>query len=599
MLTAQKCLEIARKRGEANQDINRVYRMLKCKELYLIAYGKLSPNQGALTPGTDPEDTIDGMSIQRIDAIIDKLDKGCYEWKPSRRTYIDKKNSTKKRPLGMPSWSDKLLQEVMRMILDAYYEPQFRKCSHGFRPNRGCHTALTEIRRKWTGTRWFIETDIKGCFDSIDHSVLLETIGKKVKDERFSKLLKGMLNAGYMENGIRYNTYSGTPQGGILSPLLANIVLNELDKYVEDVLIPEYNRGKRKAKNPKYRQLMRIRDRAKKQRQKWLWSKAGKEMRKTPSKTGNDPDFRRLRYMRYADDSILALDGSKKDAEEIKRKLEEFLKSIKLEMSKEKTLTTHAEKDKARFLNYFISINWNDTKQTIDCKGIKKRCINGGIKLEIPVDVSNEWKAKVHGRDGKVRHRPELLHLSDYDIVSTYEIELQGLINYYALAQNVYKRGMSLRYFWQQSLTRTLAGKHKTEITKIYRKYRYRIDGRNTIAVTIQREGKNPLLAVFGKKKIERKFDAVIDDEIKQIFVGRTQLVERMLADKCEICGSSDGVEVHHIKKLKDLRKKWQGRKEKPEWVRKMIAIRRKSLVVCKKHHDEIHAGNYDEVRID
>jgi group II intron reverse transcriptase/maturase len=599
MLTAQKCLEIARKRGEAAQEINRVYRMLKCKELYFIAYGKLSANRGALTPGTVPDDTVDGMSVKRIDAIIDKLTTGCYEWKPSRRIYIGKSRSKSLRPLGMPSWSDKLLQEVMRMILQAYYEPQFRDCSHGFRPKRGCHTALKAISRTWTGTRWFIETDIKGCFENINHAVLLTTISKKVKDARFLKLLKGMLQVGYLEQGIRYHTYSGTPQGGILSPLLANIVLNELDVYIEDLLLPQYNQGTRKTPNPKYRRLMSLRNTAKKHRQKWRWDDAGKTLRKTPSMAGNDSEFKRLRYIRYADDAILAVDGSHEDAEKITAEIGTFLHGIGLEMSAQKTLITHAKNDKARFLNYLISVEWNDTKQTVNRRGHKSRSVNGGIHLEMPPDVYQEWKARVCGKHGKIVHRPELLYVSDYDIVATYEVELQGLLNYYAFACNVQKRGHSLRYFWQQSLAKTLAGKHRTTMPHIYKKYHDRTEkGRKTIAVVIPRAHKNPLTAIFGNKPIERKRDVVINDTIAHIHTGRTQLVERMLADTCELCGSRVDVQVHHIKKLKDLRKKWQGRKDKPEWVKKMIAIRRKTLVVCKKHHDMIHRGEYDGAKL-
>lgn len=309
------------------------------------------------------------------------------------------------------------------MVLEAYYEPQFRECSHGFRPNRGCHTALLEIKRKWRGTRWCIETDIKGCFDNIDHAVLLEVLGRKVKDERFLKLIRGMLHAGYMENGVRYETYSGTPQGGVLSPLLANIVLNELDRYVEDELMPKYNVGKKKSINPKYRRLKDIRTRAKKQGLKSLWDEAGKEMRNIPSKRGNDPNFKRLHSVRYADDSILALDGSKKDAEEIKQKLGEFLKSIKLAMSEKKTLITHAKEEKARFLNYFIGINWKNTKQTVNSKGVKARSRHGDVVLEIPSDVYNKWKAKVHKKSGEIGPRTELLNNSDFDIIATYEIE--------------------------------------------------------------------------------------------------------------------------------------------------------------------------------
>lgn len=600
MLTAQKCLDIARKRGEAHQEINRVYRMLKCKELYLMAYGKLYANQGALTPGTDQEDTVDGMSLKKIDAIIDKLDKGCYEWKPSRRTYIGKRHSHKKRPLGMPTWSDKLLQEVMRMILEAYYEPQFKESSHGFRPHRGCHTALKDINRTWTGTKWFIETDIKGCFDNINHDILLEIMSRKIKDERFLKLIRGILKAGYMEQGIRYNTYSGTPQGGIISPLLANIVLNELDTYIEDTLIPEFNKGawKTRKKNPGYVRLDRIKEKAKRHKQKWIWNKAAKRMREMPSKITDDPEFKRLRYARYADDSLLSVIGSKKDAETIKRKLGDYIKSIGLEMSEGKTLITHAKNGKARFLNYYIGMNWDNTNVTKCKNGARKRSINGNIILEMPSDVYNEWKAKA--TKGEVtRHRPELLHLSDYDIISTFETELQGLINYYIMAHNVMKKGLSLRFFWQKSLVKTLAAKHKTSTAKIYRKYHYKVRNRKTVAVIIQREGKKPLMAVFARRAIERNLNVVIDDEVKQIHSGRVQLVDRLLANTCEICGSQVDVEVHHLKKLKDLQKKWQGRKDKPEWVKKMIAIRRKTLVVCQKCHNDIHGGNYDGKKLD
>jgi group II intron reverse transcriptase/maturase len=297
MLSAQKCLEIARKRGEANQDINRVYRMLKCQELYALAYGKLSVNQGALTPGTDPGDTVDGMSMKRIDAIIHRLESGCYAWQPSRRIYIGKKRSRNKRPLGMPTWSDKLLQEVMRMILEAYYEPQFKESSHGFRPGRGCHTALREINRTWTGTKWFIETDIKGCFDTINHDMLLEVMSRNIRDARLLKLIRGMLEAGYMDHGRRYNTYSGTPQGGILSPLLANILLNELDVYVEQTLIPEFNTGewKDRRRNPEYARLIEVKRTAKRQNQKWIWDEANRRMMELPSKIPDDPEFKRVR----------------------------------------------------------------------------------------------------------------------------------------------------------------------------------------------------------------------------------------------------------------------------------------------------------------
>ena len=158
MLQAQKYIEIVRSRGERRLPLNRVYRMIGHRDLYLAAYGKLYANKGATTPGVNPTDTVDGMSLKRIERIIAQLETGTYQWTPVKRTYIKKKKGGQ-RPLGLPGWNDKLLQEVIRMILDAYYEPRFADNSHGFRPGRGCHTALETIRDHWKGTKWFIEGD--------------------------------------------------------------------------------------------------------------------------------------------------------------------------------------------------------------------------------------------------------------------------------------------------------------------------------------------------------------------------------------------------------------------------------------------------------
>ncbi len=256
LLEAQKYLEVVRTRGKAETELQRgYYNIATNKEFFLAAYANLYANKGALTPGRDPEDTIDGMSLKRIETIMETLKKRESVWKPVRRMYIRKRNGKKKRPLGIPGWNDKLLQEVIRMVLEAYYEPQFRESSHGFRPNRGCHTALHTIKKQWTNVRWFIEGDIKGCFDNLDWKVILGILRRKMKDDTFLHLIKGMLEAGYVEDWKYHQTYSGTPQGGIVSPILANIVLNELDKFVEDVLIPKYSRGKDRADNREYNRI--------------------------------------------------------------------------------------------------------------------------------------------------------------------------------------------------------------------------------------------------------------------------------------------------------------------------------------------------------
>ena len=212
------------------ENFTRLYRYLLRRDLYFVAYKNLYANNGAATKGVN-DDTADEFSEEKISKIVASLADESYIPSPVRRTYLKKANG-KMRPLGIPTFTDKLVQEVLRMVLQAVYEPVFLDCSHGFRPNRSCHTALKDVKHEFHGTRWFVEGDIKGCFDNIDHAVLIGFVNEKVKDARLIKLIYKFLKAGYMENW-RYNrTYSGTPQGGIISPLLANIYLHELDKFV-------------------------------------------------------------------------------------------------------------------------------------------------------------------------------------------------------------------------------------------------------------------------------------------------------------------------------------------------------------------------------
>ena len=300
MRTTKTILELIGNRGKRGLPLERVYRLLFNRDLYLQAYGKIYRNKGAMTHGVTDE-TPDGMSLAKIDAIIAALRYERYRWMPARRTYVPKKNG-KKRPLGMPVWSDKLVQEVIRQILEAYFEPQFSNQSHGFRPNRGCHTALREVYRKWNGIVWFIEGDIAQCFDKLSHEKLIELLRRHIHDERFIRLVQQLLDAGYMEEWSYNQTLSGVPQGGIVSPLLANILLNELDTFVETVLIPRYTRGTRRSANPEYRRLIAL---------SWLHRKRGnverakelkRQAQKLPSKKMDDPNYRRLTYVRYADD---------------------------------------------------------------------------------------------------------------------------------------------------------------------------------------------------------------------------------------------------------------------------------------------------------
>jgi group II intron reverse transcriptase/maturase len=588
MRTAETILGIIHERGKRGLPLEDLYRQLYNPNLYLLAYGRIYRNTGAMTPGATKE-TVDGMSLAKIDAIIDALRHEKYRWTPVRRVYINKKNSKKKRPLGMPTWSDKLLQEVMRLILEAYYEPQFSPASHGFRSRRGCHTALQEIYHKWVGTKWFIEGDIAQCFDKLDHKILLTTLREKIDDNRFLRLIDSLLRTGYLEDW-RYNaTLSGSPQGAVLSPVLSNIYLNKLDQFVEQNIIPKYTRGNRRRPNPAWQ---RLQIRAKNLERKGKKDEAKPlrhQMQQIPSLDPTDPNYRRLRYIRYADDWLLGLSGPRNEAEGIKQEIGTFLhEQLKLELSETKTVITHARTGAARFLGYEIVALHNDRK--LDQRG--HRSINGQIGLKVPTDVV-QAKCNRYRRHGKPIHRPELIHDSALSIVAQFQQIYRGIVEYYRLAYNLHQLNR-LRWFMERSLTQTLARKHRITVRVVYHRYRTIIDTDKgphpVLQVTVKRNAEQkPLVARWGGISLARNNRAVLNDAPLWICGPHAELEKRLLADRCEICDSTENVQVHHVRALKDLRIK--GRAEKPLWVQVMAARQRKTLVVCKKCHDAIHAG--------
>jgi group II intron reverse transcriptase/maturase len=600
MRTAEDILNIIRDRGKRGLPLEDVYRQLFKPSLYLRAYSRIYRNDGAMTRGTTPE-TVDGMSLAKINEIIEALRFERYRWTPVRRTHLPKpKSPGKTRPLGIPTWSDKLLQEVMRSLLEAYYEPQFADSSHGFRPERGCHTALTTVATVWRGTRWFIEGDIKGCFDNIDHGVLLTILREQIHDNRFLRLVESLLQAGYLEEWRYHPTMSGTPQGGISSPILANIYLDRLDQYVEQTLLPEYTRGKFRKPNPEYRKLGKqaqkhraaARRGSTRERGDWHYEKARelKQQSQTlPSGDPQDPGYRRLRYVRYADDFLLGFTGPKAEAEAIKAQLATFLRDeLKLELSAEKTLITHATTEKARFLGYNIHTRRADDKH--DPRG--RRSLNASIGLRIPAEVIHE-RGQLYTREGKPIHRAELEKDDDYSIVLRYQAEYQGYVQYYLLAENVTWLNR-LHWIMRGSLLKTLADKHQTSVQRVVAKYHATRETehgpRACLKVIRDRPGKKPLTAHFGGLPLVRKKTAILEDRPTGRFgPQRTEIIQRLLADTCEVCGSHQDTQVHHVRKLADLRQK--GRKEKPYWVQMMAARKRKTLVLCQPCHTALHVG--------
>ena len=375
------------------------------------------------------------------------------------------------------------------MILEAIYEGQFSNVSHGFRPKRSCHTALTAIQKTFTGVKWFIEGDIKGFFDNIDHEVMISILSKRIADDRFLRLIRKFLNAGYVEQWKFNHTYSGTPQGGIISPILANIYLDQFDKYMEE-FIRKFNTGNGQQKRKEYIQL-KGRIQARRRKLALCTTEEDKATIKheidallenlysTPAGDEMDKDFRRLKYVRYAADFLVGVIGSKADSEIIKANITAFMKEqLQLEMSQEKTLITNAQTP-AHFLGFDISVRRSNAVKR-NRNGIRKREFSGAVMLMIPKVVPQK-KLLGYGamtivqRNGKEvwesKARTQLVHMKKEDILMRYNAEIRGFYNYYAIANNISKVGNSFKYIMEYSMCKTLAHKLNSSVTKIKTTY--------------------------------------------------------------------------------------------------------------------------------
>ncbi|KIP24973.1 type II intron maturase family protein [Bacillus thuringiensis serovar morrisoni] len=456
----------------------RLYRNLYNPDFFLLAYNNLSKNDGALTMGVDQR-SIDGFSMEEVEQLIEVLKNKSYQPYPSKRVYIPKKNG-KKRPLGIPSFCDKLVQEVIRMILEVIYEPNFSNSSHAYRKNKSCHSALLEIKRTFTGSKRFIEGDIRGFFDNIEHHTLMGILRRKISDENFIELIWKFLRAGYLDEWKFHNTYSGAPQGGIISPILSNIYLNELDVYMESFK-NSFNQGKRRKKNPEYenvrskmRRLEKKIDNTDEQEDSDSienWKQEVKVLKKKltqmPYSDQMDNEYRRLTYVRYADDFLIGIIGSKEDAQYVKEEIAKFLKDkLKLELSMEKTLITNASNKQAQFLGYEIKIFKSQAIRT-DKLGRKIRVLNGKVQLKMPhkawVNKLQKYQAIQMSANGTWKPKPRnyFQRNEDLEIVSQYNSEIRGLYNYYRLAENVSNHMHRFAYFMFYSMLKTFATKYR------------------------------------------------------------------------------------------------------------------------------------------
>ena len=583
---------------DSSYKFERLYRILFNEELFYVAYQKIASNGGSTTKGSDGR-SIDGMSLARIETLIASLKDESYQPHPSRRVHIPKKNG-KTRPLGIPAFEDKLVQEVVRMILEAIYEGHFETTSHGFRPKRSCHTALLHIQKTFNGAKWFIEGDIKGFFDNIDHDVLVGILRERISDDRFIRLIRKFLKAGYVEDWTFHNTYSGTPQGGIVSPILANIYLDKLDKYVKEY-IQHFDKGTKRRPGKEsnnlanerkrtVRKLKKVKDGTEKAALVARLKAIEQERAAFPNGDEMDESYRRLKYIRYADDFILGVIGSKEEAQRIKEDIKSFLSaSLALELSEEKTLITHTGKS-AKFLGYEITVTRNN-HQRRDVQGRLRRTYGKRVRLNVSMatlrDKLLEYGAmEIKLRNGKEVWKPKcrsgLIFNDDLEILDRYNRETVGFCNYYLIANNCVVLH-NFRYIMEYSMYKTFAGKYRSTVRKINKKYRL-----NKL-FTVKYEQKGVIKSrTFYKTSFKRRttaFNGSCDIEPYSIAdVSRTNLTDRLKAEKCELCGATGKLIMHHVRNLKDL-------KGKESWERLMSARKRKTIALCPSCHRLRHLG--------
>lgn len=583
---------------DSSYKFERLYRILFNEELFYVAYQKIASNGGSTTKGSDGR-SIDEMSLARIETLIASLKDESYQPHPSRRVHIPKKNG-KTRPLGIPAFEDKLVQEVVRMILEAIYEGHFETTSHGFRPKRSCHTALLHIQKTFSGAKWFIEGDIKGFFDNIDHDVLVGILRERISDDRFIRLIQKFLKAGYVEDWTFHNTYSGMPQGGIVSPILANIYLDKLDKYVKEY-IRHFDMGTKRRPGKEsndlanerkrtVRKLKKVKDGTEKAALVARLKAIEQERAAFPSGDEMDGSYRRLKYIRYADDFILGVIGSKEDALRIKEDIKSFLsESLALELSEEKTLITHTGKS-AKFLGYEITVTRNN-HQRRDVQGRLRRTYGKRVRLNVSMatlrDKLLEYGAmEIKLRNGKEIWKPKcrsgLIFNDDLEILDRYNRETVGFCNYYLIANNCVVLH-NFRYIMEYSMYKTFAGKYRSTVRKINKKYRLN----KLFTVKYEQQGviKSRTFYKTSFKRRTTAFNGSCDIEPYSIAdVSRTNLTDRLKAEKCELCGATGKLIMHHVRNLKDL-------KGKESWKRLMSARKRKTIALCPSCHRLRHLG--------
>jgi group II intron reverse transcriptase/maturase len=627
------------RRSEKNATMNLYHEMFKPQN-YKQAYEQIKSKAGNMTPGISGE-TLDGFSNDKIMKIIEAMKDRSFKFKPSRRIQIPKPNG-KLRNIGIPNPIDKIVQRVIKGILERIYEPVFLNTSHGFRPDRSCHTALKYIKT-WTGITWTIEGDIKGYFDNIDHKLLAQLLENKIKDKNIIDLYWKMVKAGYINNGEKeiIHSITGVPQGGVISPILSNIYLHEFDIFMEGIKREYTQEGIVSKTRTEYNNIQSLELKAKKTVNKLLkgkvnittpedlkdWKESLRQAktivkkytaikRKTRSK---EKILTRVYYVRYADDWIVGVTGTLKVAQEIKTRVSTYLKDkLKLELNEDKTKITHMTRQRAYFLG--TEIKTTDRKYTRSLRSTYFRNgkehtrlpSTGQVKLYAPIHkLINKLKdkgfAKQVKQPGKVSYKisnnfikkptkilegktkvvpcanTKFIHMTEIQLLERYESILRGYLNWYSFTDN-YSRLHRIMYILKYSLICTLARKLRLNTAKVIKKY-----GKD-ITIHIPDNNKSRTLK-FPKSLKKSNVNSFKNVEFDPLESTKWKIRTISSLDKdCIICGAKDKIEMYHLRSLKNS--------EPRSYIEQMRAMNRKQIPVCKNCHDKIHKGEYDGIAL-
>ena len=572
-------------------------------DILMAAYKVIRSDPGNMTEGID-KTTLDGINIEWFKKTSEQLVNESWKPNPVRRVYIPKANG-KRRPIGVCSPREKIVQQSMKMVLEVILNPKFSDHSHGFRPKRGCHTALRTLR-DWKGVAWFIEGDIVGFFDNIDHKLLESLLIKHFKDARLIHLYWKFVRAGYVEwknnRGEHVTTEFGVPQGGTISPILSNLMLHELDTYVEELMkkLDEHNIGLKPYRvNPKYHNITTRLSRLKKKIQalkqegkefigeKKKFIELVKERKKYKSIIPN-PEYIKVRYVRYADDWLIGVWGTKKYATHLKEKLATRLKELKLELSEEKTFITNARSDRAKFLGTYIKRMASDvTLFYRSKKGRKKmRIPSGNIWMTAPMEILIQ-KLKDKGFLGKEKFIPrpitKFITLPVPDIILRFNTIISGTLNYYSFSDN---RSQLSKIVWiiKECLRKTLSRKLKINQKTFQKKF-----GKGIVTNITNRKKKNKLIKFIQPDLTRRPMRFLgLNGYMDPFAALYLKVSSRNIMDqKCASCGSSENIEMHHLKHIKTINLKLN------KFDAAMARINRKQVPLCKKCHWDVHSGRY------